>query len=269
MKNNIHIIKASVVDQDTDAIVNAANYSLLGGGGVDGAIHKAAGPDLLEACKLLGCCPVGGAKITKGYNLKAKHVIHTVGPVFGGTPTDGDALAACYRNSLNLARLNDLHSISFCGISTGVYGYPVRDATRVALWTVNDWLEKNADYDIEIRFCCFTDEEYSVYTEEIQNLVGPCSWKESKTHYIERRYGDLYNELANGTVVEGVFAKDKDKYVKGYEEALKVLDSIKDDVSGQVCERLNWAVDCVVYDYGLEETYKKYKRYKRNLKNVH
>lgn len=138
-----------------DAIVNAANSSLLGGGGVDGCIHRAAGPQLLEECRLLSGCRTGEAKITKGYNLPAKHVIHTVGPIYSGSPSDPEMLRNCYWNSLNVAKANDLHSIAFPGISTGVYGYPKEEAAEIALNTVKEWLDANSDYEIEVTFVTF------------------------------------------------------------------------------------------------------------------
>lgn len=139
-----------------DAIVNAANNSLLGGGGVDGAIHRAAGPGLLNECRTLHGCETGEAKITGGYNLPAGHVIHTVGPIYSGNDErDSKLLAACYTNSMKLARENNLHSIAFPGISTGVYGYPVDKADVVARDAVNKWLSENDDYDIEVTFVKF------------------------------------------------------------------------------------------------------------------
>ena len=151
-----------------DAIVNAANKSLLGGGGVDGAIHRAAGRQLLDECRTLNGCNTGEAKITSGYNLPAKHVIHTVGPVYSGKPQDPVSLANCYRNSLNLAKANDLHSIAFPAISCGVYGYPNDEAVKIAVATAAEWLEANADYDIRIIFSCFGDRMVKLYEAALQ-----------------------------------------------------------------------------------------------------
>ena len=148
---------------DCDAIVNAANKTLLGGGGVDGAIHRAAGRELLTECRTLGGCNTGEAKITKGYKLKAKYVIHTVGPIYSGKSSDAADLANCYKNSLDLARKHDIHSIAFPAISTGVYHYPLEEATRIALTSVDNWLKANADYDIKIIFSCFDKRTYDTY----------------------------------------------------------------------------------------------------------
>lgn len=161
----IHVVQGSVVDMPTDAIVNAANSSLLGGGGVDGAIHSAAGPELYKECLTLGGCETGQAKITKGYRLKAKYVIHTVGPVYCGREKDALLLASCYKNSMDLALEHDLKSISFCCISTGVYGYPLREASEIAISTVNSWLNSHPEAGIDVYFCCFSPREYAVYTE--------------------------------------------------------------------------------------------------------
>ena len=144
-------------------IVNAANESLLGGSGVDGAIHRAAGPKLLEECRTLGGCPTGEAKITKGYNLKAEYVIHTPGPVYSFHEHPELLLAGCYRNSLELARKYDIHEISFPAISTGVYGYPKGEAAEIAIGTVREWLDANPDYEILVRFVCFGSYDYEFY----------------------------------------------------------------------------------------------------------
>ena len=148
-----------------DAIVNAANKTLLGGGGVDGAIHRAAGPDLLKECKTLGGCNTGEAKITKGYNLKSKYIIHTVGPIYSGLPEDKILLSNCYINSLNLAKQYDVHSIAFPAISTGVYAYPLNKALPIALNTIKKWLLENKDYDIKIILSCFDEKVYNAYKE--------------------------------------------------------------------------------------------------------
>ena len=165
MSEQITYEVGDITQLDVDAIVNAANNSLLGGGGVDGAIHRAAGPALLEECRTLNGCETGEAKITKGYNLKARHVIHTVGPVYSGKEDDAVKLANCYRNSLNLAKANDLHSIAFPAISTGVYGYPKKDAATVALGTIRKWLEDHADYEMKVIMSCFDQATHDLYLE--------------------------------------------------------------------------------------------------------
>ncbi|HWQ60568.1 MAG TPA: O-acetyl-ADP-ribose deacetylase [Candidatus Fimivivens sp.] len=154
---------------EVDAIVNAANGSLLGGGGVDGAIHRAAGPALLEECRELGGCETGQAKITGGYDLPARHVIHAVGPVYDEAGESApDLLASCYRNSLRLAMENGVKSVAFPAISTGIYGYPKEEAAQVALRAVGDFLEKHPESGIErIVFCLFDDESYHIYEREL------------------------------------------------------------------------------------------------------
>jgi O-acetyl-ADP-ribose deacetylase (regulator of RNase III) len=156
MPHRIQIVVADITTLDVDAIVNAANPTLLGGGGVDGAIHRAAGPELLAECRNLGGCNTGEAKITGGYCLKARHVIHTVGPVWQGGGADEDRLlAACYANSLGLAKANGLRSLAFPAISTGVYGFPSERAARVAVGTLAERLAGD-DHYIKVVLCCFS-----------------------------------------------------------------------------------------------------------------
>ena len=168
VKSQIQVVQGDITKLDCDCIVNAANRSLLGGGGVDGAIHRAAGPELLAECRTLHGCRTGEAKITKGYRLKAKYIIHTVGPIYSGTAEDAAQLADCYRNSLNLAKEHDVHSIAFPAISTGVYGYPQEDATEIAVKTVAQWLEAHADYAVQVIFCCFDARTERVYQTKMK-----------------------------------------------------------------------------------------------------
>jgi O-acetyl-ADP-ribose deacetylase len=159
----IDVIRGDITRLDIDAIVNAANTTLLGGGGVDGAIHRAAGPKLLEECQALGGCRPGEAKITRGYNLPARFVIHTVGPVWsGGKRREPEILANCYRNSLQVATENKIKTIAFPAISCGAYGYPISDAATIAARTVRDFLEDNQTID-NVTFVLATNEVVAAY----------------------------------------------------------------------------------------------------------
>ena len=166
-------IQADITTLAVDAIVNAANSSLLGGGGVDGAIHRAAGPGLLEECRTLGGCPVGEARLTRGYALPARHVIHTVGPVWrGGASGEAGKLAACYRSSLGVAEAHGLRTVAFPAISTGVYGYPIDRAAGIAAATVDDVIRRNPDLFQEILFVCFSAPDQVVYAAAIEAAAG-------------------------------------------------------------------------------------------------
>lgn len=172
MSLGIEILEGDITRLEVDAIVNAANESLLGGGGVDGAIHRAAGPQLLAECRAIGGCPTGEARITGGYRLKARHVIHTVGPVWrGGERGESQLLTACYRNSLELAHAHGLQSIAFPGISTGVYGYPAEQAAWVAFGQVLRWREEGLTPD-RIVMVAFGASAAALYRQVLTELQG-------------------------------------------------------------------------------------------------
>ena len=169
--DKIEAKQGDITKLDVDAIVNAANTSLLGGGGVDGAIHRAAGPGLLAECRGLGGCPTGEARITGGYNLPARYVIHTVGPVYSGRPQDRSLLTGCYRNSLKLAAENNVASIAFPAISCGVYGYPIEDACRIAVDTTCDFLKAETSIE-KVIFMLFSPGDLKIYQDYIRSLNG-------------------------------------------------------------------------------------------------
>jgi O-acetyl-ADP-ribose deacetylase (regulator of RNase III) len=171
-QSRLELVEGDITRQDTEAIVNAANPSLLGGGGVDGAIHRAAGPELLAECRTLGGCPTGEARITKGYRLKARYVIHTVGPIYYVEGAQAPRLLAmAYRNSLALAAQRGLKSIAFPSLSTGAYGYPLEEAAPIALRTVIDYLRAHTDIEL-VRFVLFGRHAYGVYEEALADIMG-------------------------------------------------------------------------------------------------
>lgn len=167
----LELVEGDITQQETDAIVNAANSSLLGGGGVDGAIHRAAGPELLAECRTLGGCPVGQARLTRGYRLRARYVIHGVGPVYSGTPRDAELLAAVHQHALQLASQHQITSLAFPAISTGAYGYPMEEAAPVALRAVIDYLEQHPEIRL-VRFVLFGARAYQVYVAALEALVS-------------------------------------------------------------------------------------------------
>ncbi len=170
MHTRLRALRADITTLSVDAIVNAANSSLLGGGGVDGAIHRAAGPELLHECRLLGGCKTGEAKITKGYRLPARHIIHTVGPVWrGGTDGEPELLASCYRRSMEIAAQHGISSLAFPSISTGVYGYPVELAAKVAVTSVRSSLAEFPEF-LEVIFCCFSGADLGVYERVLRDM---------------------------------------------------------------------------------------------------
>lgn len=174
-KTRIQVVEGDITQEEVDAIVNAANKTLLGGGGVDGAIHRAGGPAILAECRRLGGCDTGDAKITTGGNLPAKHVVHTVGPVYkDGRSGEPELLELCYRRSLDVAAQYWAKSIAFPAISTGVYGYPMEEAARIAIETVMRYAESHEDIEL-VRFVQFGQAAYETYKKVFEKLVAPCS----------------------------------------------------------------------------------------------
>ncbi len=167
--NKIEILKGDITRLAVDAIVNAANNSLLGGGGVDGAIHRVAGPELLEACRKIGGCPTGEARVTKGYDLPAAYVIHTVGPVYKNKEESAPLLTRCYINSLETAVQHDIASIAFPAISCGVYGYPIKDACKIAVDTTCDFISRHPSVN-KVIFILFSSEDVNVYRDYLDSV---------------------------------------------------------------------------------------------------
>ena len=169
----LELVEGDITEQSTDAIVNAANRALLGGGGVDGAIHRAGGPRILEECRKLGGCDTGDAKITTGGNLLASHVIHTVGPVYReGKHREAELLESCYRRSLEVASEHGLRTIAFPSISTGAYGYPLEQASRIALGTVIEYLRGHPEIRL-VRFVLYGQRSWNAYAEALDDLLAP------------------------------------------------------------------------------------------------
>ena len=178
----LELVQGNIVDQEVDALVNAANSALSGGGGVDGAIHRAAGPELLAECRTLGRCPTGEARLTKGYNLKARYVIHAVGPVYRGTARDAGLLASAYRSSLELASQHGIKSLAFPSISTGIYGYPLEQAAPIALRTVRDYLAANPGIEL-VRFVLYGNDSYAAFERAARDLFGRTNDEVRRTNH--------------------------------------------------------------------------------------
>lgn len=171
-KSDLELVEGDITRQDTEAIVNAANSTLLGGGGVDGAIHRAGGPEILEECRGIGGCPTGEARITTGGRLKARYVIHTVGPVYrDGRYREPELLAAAYRSSLELATQHKIPSLAFPSISTGAYGYPIEAAARIALTTVRDYLQGHPEIRL-VRFVLYGKQAFEAYERVLKSMMG-------------------------------------------------------------------------------------------------
>ncbi len=172
MRSRVQIAQGDITELRMDAIVNAANNSLLGGGGVDGAIHRAAGPELLEECRTLGGCPTGEAKITRGYRLPAEWVIHTVGPIWdGGSRGEPELLASCYRNSFALVAQHNIKTVAFPAVSAGVYGYPMAQAALVAVTETSRFLQNDTSVE-KVVFACFNQHAHDAYTKAVDEVMS-------------------------------------------------------------------------------------------------
>lgn len=219
----LRLVSGDITRLNCDCIVNAANHALENGGGVNGAIHRAAGPELLEECRTLGGCETGQAKITAGYRLPAKYVIHTVGPVYG-TPNAEQLLGSCYRNTLQLAlEKGDIKTIAFPMISAGVFGYPKREAARIALSSVREWKSLHPDVQMEVTFCCADPEMYRYVQENMQELKNKTERYRSETKGLVFRkvelqfYPEDEEKMKNMTTREQIEfrrkLKDENRYI--------------------------------------------------------
>ena len=240
-ENNIGFVTVDITTLEIPCIVNAANKSLLGGGGVDGAIHRAAGLELLAECRTLGGCETGEAKITKGYKLPADFVIHTVGPKYTGNKNDAKLLRNCYWNSLELAKQNNIHAIAFPAISTGIYGYPLEEATEIALKTVSDWIKINPHYGMHVLFACFDESITETYR---------AIWEKNEETWNQR---PIIREN-NGTLEEALhFALDAHRgasrkgtdtpYILHPIEVLQILSSMNGDTNLMVAGLLHDTIE--------------------------
>jgi O-acetyl-ADP-ribose deacetylase len=222
----IEIIREDITKLEVDAIVNAANHSLLGGGGVDGAIHRAAGPGLLKECQSLDGCSTGKAKITQGYNLPARFVIHTVGPVWnGGNQRESELLTSCYKNSLKIALAKNLTTIAFPNISTGVYNFPKHEAAMIAVRTVMDFIKHHSQLE-KIIFCCFDQENYNIY-KQIQNSYIEILPVQSEDEI--RTVGRLAHEIWNEHYVPIIGQKQVKYMLEKFQSSEAITAQIKED----------------------------------------
>jgi O-acetyl-ADP-ribose deacetylase (regulator of RNase III)/RimJ/RimL family protein N-acetyltransferase len=222
----IEIILGDIIKLKVDAIVNAANHSLLGGGGVDGAIHRAAGPELLKECQSLNGCDTGEAKITQGYNLPAKFVIHTVGPVWnGGNHKESELLSSCYRQSLKIALVKNLKTIAFPNISTGVYHFPKHEAASIAIESVMDFIKHHSQVE-KIIFCCFDQENYNIYKQIQEKYIDFHPVQSADEIRIVTR---LAHEIWNEHYVP-IIGQDQVSYmVEKFQSAEAITSQIKED----------------------------------------
>lgn len=259
IENIICFQEMDITQADTTCIVNAANKSLLGGGGVDGAIHRAAGPELLEECRKLNGCPTGEAKITSAYGLQADYIIHTVGPIYSGTSKDAFLLRNCYWNTLELAKEHHIHSIAFPAISTGAYGYPLEDATQVALSTVDEWLRVNPQYGMAVLFACYDERMLEIYRHTWDQIQK----EQEKRPTLTREEGAALVEKAIRFATDrhsGTFRKGSNKpFILHPVEVLQILSQMTDEpellaagVLHDILEDTNTTLRELLDEFGVE-----------------